>query len=150
MQKLSLNNNQTCQKKNLLTSLIWVGDGVNIDSGKIRKIIIFALPLIMFFWIGNKISFAYRTVTVVGDISVKAYPFIDNLGNAVTNPLPSLHPYDVLIGAIVAGIAKLVIEYKKNIRKNLQKTRNTVLLVGETKRILLLIMISKIKVIISF
>lgn len=51
---------------------------MNIDSGKIRKIIIFALPLIMFFWIGNKISFAYRTVTVVGDISVKAYPFIDN------------------------------------------------------------------------
>ncbi|RGM21788.1 type IV secretory system conjugative DNA transfer family protein [Eubacterium sp. OM08-24] len=117
MQKLSLNNNQTCQKKNLLTSLIWGGDGVNIDSGKIRKIIIFALPLIMFFWIGNKISFAYRTVTVVGDISVKAYPFIDNLGNAVTNPLPSLHPYDVLIGAIVAGIAKLVIEYKKKHKK---------------------------------
>ncbi|WP_242997408.1 VirD4-like conjugal transfer protein, CD1115 family [Eubacterium sp. OM08-24] len=71
----------------------------------------------MFFWIGNKISFAYRTVTVVGDISVKAYPFIDNLGNAVTNPLPSLHPYDVLIGAIVAGIAKLVIEYKKKHKK---------------------------------
>lgn len=90
---------------------------MNIDSGKIRKIIIFALPLIMFFWIGNKISFAYRTVTVVGDISVKAYPFIDNLGNAVTNPLPSLHPYDVLIGTIVAGIAKLVIEYKKKHKK---------------------------------
>lgn len=90
---------------------------MNIDSGKIRKIIIFALPLIMFFWIGNKISFAYRTVTVVGDISVKAYPFIDNLGNAVTNPLPSLHPYDVLIGAIVAGIVKLVIEYKKKHKK---------------------------------
>lgn len=90
---------------------------MNIDSGKIRKIIIFALPLIMFFWIGNKISFAYRTVTIVGDISVKAYPFIDNLGNAVTNPLPSLHPYDVLIGAIVAGIAKLVIEYKKKHKK---------------------------------
>lgn len=90
---------------------------MNIDSGKIRKIIIFALPLIMFFWIGNKISFAYRTVTVVGDISVKAYPFIDNLGNAVTNPLPSLHPYDVMIGAIVAGIAKLVIEYKKKHKK---------------------------------
>lgn len=90
---------------------------MNIDSGKIRKIIIFALPLIMFFWIGNKISFAYRTVTVVGDISVKAYPFIDNLGNAVTNPLPSLHPYDMLIGAIVAGIAKLVIEYKKKHKK---------------------------------
>lgn len=90
---------------------------MNIDSNKIRKIIIFALPLIMFFWIGNKISFAYRTVTVVGDISVKAYPFIDNLGNAVTNPLPSLQPYDVLIGAIVAGIAKLVIEYKKKHKK---------------------------------
>mgnify|MGYP002592314627 CR=1 FL=1 len=90
---------------------------MNIDSGKIRKIIIFALPLIMFFWIGNKISFAYRTVTVVGDISVKAYPFIDNLGNAVTNPLPSLHPYDVLIGAVVAGITKIVIEYKKKHRK---------------------------------
>ena len=90
---------------------------MNIDSNKIRKIIIFALPLIMFFWIGNKISFAYRTISVIGDISDKIYPFINNLGNAVTNPLPSLHPYDVLIGAIVAGIAKLVIEYKKKHKK---------------------------------
>lgn len=90
---------------------------MNIDSNKIRKIIIFALPLIMFFWIGNKISFAYRTISVIGDISDKIYPFINNLGNAVTNPLPSLHPFDVLIGAVVAGITKIVIEYKKKHRK---------------------------------
>lgn len=90
---------------------------MNIDSNKIRKIIIFALPLIMFFWIGNKIGFAYRTISVIGDISDKIYPFINNLGNAVTNPLPSLHPFDVLIGAVVAGITKIVIEYKKKHRK---------------------------------
>ena len=71
----------------------------------------------MFFWIGDKLCLAYRTVTVVGDISVKLMPFLDNLGTTLVNPLPSFHPLDVFVGVATAVIARLVLIYKDKHRK---------------------------------
>ena len=71
----------------------------------------------MFFWIGDKVCCAYRTVGISGNISVKAMPFFTNLGNALINPLPSLHPLDTFVGFMTAVIAKLVLEYKRKHRK---------------------------------
>lgn len=101
--------------KNLKTSLIWVGEVM--DTDKLKKIIITALPLVLFFWIGDKLCLAYRTVTVVGDISVKLMPFLDNLGTTLVNPLPSFHPLDVFVGVATAVIARLVLIYKDKHRK---------------------------------
>lgn len=101
--------------KNLKTSLIWVGEFM--DTDKLKKIIITALPLVLFFWIGEKLCLAYRTVTVVGDISVKLMPFLDNLGTTLVNPLPSFHPLDVFVGVATAVIARLVLIYKDKHRK---------------------------------
>lgn len=101
--------------KNLKTSLIWVGEFM--DTDKLKKIIITALPLVLFFWIGDKLCLAYRTVTVVGDISVKLMPFLDNLGTTLVNPLPSFHPLDVFVGVTTAVIARLVLIYKDKHRK---------------------------------
>lgn len=101
--------------KNLKTSLIWVGEFM--DTDKLKKIIITVLPLVLFFWIGDKLCLAYRTVTVVGDISVKLMPFLDNLGTTLVNPLPSFHPLDVFVGVATAVIARLVLIYKDKHRK---------------------------------
>lgn len=101
--------------KNLKTSLIWVGEFM--DTDKLKKIIITALPLVLFFWIGDKLCLAYRTVTVVGDISVKLMPLLDNLGTTLVNPLPSFHPLDVFVGVATAVIARLVLIYKDKHRK---------------------------------
>ncbi len=101
--------------KNLKTSLMWVGEFM--DTDKLKKIIITALPLVLFFWIGDKLCLAYRTVTVVGDISVKLMPFLDNLGTTLVNPLPSFHPLDVFVGVATAVIARLVLIYKDKHRK---------------------------------
>lgn len=101
--------------KNLKTSLIWVGEFM--DTDKLKKIIITALPFVLFFWIGDKLCLAYRTVTVVGDISVKLMPFLDNLGTTLVNPLPSFHPLDVFVGVATAVIARLVLIYKDKHRK---------------------------------
>lgn len=101
--------------KNLKTSLIWVGEFM--DTDKLKKIIITALPLVLFFWMGDKLCLAYRTVTVVGDISVKLMPFLDNLGTTLVNPLPSFHPLDVFVGVATAVIARLVLIYKDKHRK---------------------------------
>lgn len=88
-----------------------------MNTDKLKKIIITALPLVLFFWIGDKLCFAYRTVTAVGDISIKLMPFLDNLGTALVNPLPSLHPLDVFVGITTAVIARLVLIYKDKHRK---------------------------------
>ena len=88
-----------------------------MDTDKLKKIIITALPLVLFFWIGDKLCLAYRTVTVVGDISVKLMPFLDNLGTTLVNPLPSFHPLDVFVGVATAVIARLVLIYKDKHRK---------------------------------
>lgn len=88
-----------------------------MNTDKLKKIIITALPLVLFFWIGDKLCFAYRTVTAVGDISIKLMPFLDNLGTALVNPLPSLHPLDVFVGITTAVIARLVLIYKEKHRK---------------------------------
>ena len=88
-----------------------------MDTDKLKKIIITALPLVLFFWIGDKLCLAYRTVTVVGDISVKLMPFLDNLGTTLGNPLPSFHPLDVFVGVATAVIARLVLIYKDKHRK---------------------------------
>lgn len=90
---------------------------VRVDTDKIKKAIIFILPCLLFFWIGDKVCCAYRTVGISGNISVKAMPFFTNLGNALTNPLPSLHPLDAFVGFMTAVIAKLVLEYKRKHRK---------------------------------
>ncbi len=86
----------------------------NIDTAKIKKVILFCIPMLIFFWIGNKICFAYRTV---GTVSDKAMPFFDNFSNALTNPIPSFHPTDLLVGALIAGIIQSVMYYKKKHRK---------------------------------
>ena len=88
-----------------------------MDTDKLKKIIITVLPLVLFFWIGDKLCLAYRTVTVVGDISVKLMPFLDNLGTTLVNPLPSFHPLDVFVGVATAVIARLVLIYKDKHRK---------------------------------
>ena len=88
-----------------------------MDTDKLKNIIITALPLVLFFWIGDKLCLAYRTVTVVGDISVKLMPFLDNLGTTLVNPLPSFHPLDVFVGVATAVIARLVLIYKDKHRK---------------------------------
>lgn len=88
-----------------------------MDTDKLKKIIITAIPLVLFFWIGDKLCLAYRTVTVVGDISVKLMPFLDNLGTTLVNPLPSFHPLDVFVGVATAVIARLVLIYKDKHRK---------------------------------
>lgn len=90
---------------------------VRVDTDKIKKAIIFILPCLLFFWIGDKVCCAYRTVGISGNISVKAMPFFTNLGNALINPLPSLHPLDAFVGFMTAVIAKLVLEYKRKHRK---------------------------------
>ncbi len=94
---------------------------MTFDAQKVKKAIIFLLPLAMFFLIGNKICFSYRVVSAIGPISDKLIPFISNLGDSLTNPLPSANPVDVLFGLIVALIGQFVISYKRKHKKKFRQ-----------------------------
>lgn len=93
---------------------------MKFDTDKYKKTLLTMLPFLIFFLIGNKISFAYRLATG-SDIAEKLSPFLDNLSNSLTNPLPSFNIIDIFVGAITAAIAKIVIVYKK---KHAKKYRN--------------------------
>lgn len=90
---------------------------MNVNTEKLKKVVIILLPLLIFFWLGDKVSFAYRTISISGNFSEKVLPFIDNIGSSFGNLLPSFHPLDLFIGALTAAIVELVIIYRKKHRK---------------------------------
>lgn len=91
-----------------------------MDTQKVKKGILFAIPTIMFGYAGDKLSFAWR-ITEGTNISEKLFPFFTNLGVSFANPAPSLHPIDLFIG-LALGILIQVIMYFK--RKNAKKFRH--------------------------
>ena len=92
----------------------------NMDTQKVKKGILFAIPTIMFGYAGDKLAFAWR-ITEGTNISEKLFPFFTNLGVSFANPAPSLHPIDLFIG-LALGILIQVIMYFK--RKNAKKFRH--------------------------
>lgn len=90
-----------------------------MDKEKIKKTIILNLPLVLVFWLADKICFAYRTADGI-DIYTKFSPFIENFKSAAINPLPSINLIDLIVGIIAAVIFKLFVDYK---RKNAKKFR---------------------------
>lgn len=82
-----------------------------------KKHILMNLPLLMFFWAGNKISFAISSAPD-GDITEKMNAVMANLSSALTNPMPSFAVKDLLIGALTATAIKLILYFKKKNAKN--------------------------------
>ena len=86
---------------------------------KQKKIIIYAIPAIIFFYIGNKIGLAWR-ITPGGNASEKLLPFFGNLGTAFSSVLISFNLKDFFTGIIIAAIGFAIIYYRK---KNAKKYR---------------------------
>ena len=93
---------------------------MQVNSKKLKKLIIKAIPYVAFSYVGNLIGYAYRTAEGSG-FQEKLMPFMSNLGTAFAKVFPSLHPYDLLFGLIVAGIMRLVIYVKSKNRKKFRQ-----------------------------
>ena len=65
---------------------------------------------------GNLIGFAYRTAEGNG-FQEKVLPFMSNLGVAFSRIFPSLHPFVLLFGLVLAGVMRLVLYVKSKNRK---------------------------------
>jgi len=70
--------------------------------------------------VGNLIGFAYRTAEGNG-FQEKLLPFMSNLGVAFARIFPSLHPFDLLIGLVLAGVMRLVLYVKSKNRKKFRQ-----------------------------
>ena len=93
---------------------------MQIDTRKLKKLIIKTIPYVTFSYVGNLIGFAYRTAEGNG-FQEKLLPFMSNLGVAFARIFPSLHPFDLLIGLVLAGVMRLVLYVKSKNRKKFRQ-----------------------------
>ena len=93
---------------------------MQIDTRKLKKLIIKTIPYVAFSYVGNLIGFAYRTADGSG-FQEKLLPFMSNLGVAFARIFPSLHPFDLLIGLGLAGVMRLVLYVKSKNRKKFRQ-----------------------------
>ena len=93
---------------------------MQIDTRKLKKLIIKAIPYVAFSYMGNLIGFAYRTAEGDG-FQEKLLPFMSNLGVAFARIIPSLHPFDILFGLVLAGVMRLVLYVKSKNRKKFRQ-----------------------------
>ena len=93
---------------------------MQIDTRKLKKLIIKAVPYVAFSYVGNLIGFAYRTAEGDG-FQEKILPFMSNLGVAFARIFPSLHPSDILFGLVLAGVMRLILYIKSKNRKKFRQ-----------------------------
>ena len=93
---------------------------MQIDTRKLKKLIIKAVPYVAFSYVGNLIGFAYRTAEGDG-FQEKILPFMSNLGAAFARIFPSLHPSDILFGLVLAGVMRLVLYIKSKNKKKFRQ-----------------------------
>ena len=93
---------------------------MQIDTRKQKKLIIKAVPYVAFSYVGNLIGFAYRTAEGDG-FQEKILPFMSNLGAAFARIFPSLHPFDLLFGLVLAGVMRLVLYVKSKNKKKFRQ-----------------------------
>lgn len=93
---------------------------MQIDTRKLKKLIIKAVPYVAFSYVGNLIGFAYRTAEGDG-FQEKILPFMSNLGVAFARIFPSLHPFDLLFGLGLAGVMRLILYVKSKNKKKFRQ-----------------------------
>jgi len=93
---------------------------VQVNTRKLKKVILKSLPYVIFAYVGNLIGYAYRTAEGSG-FQEKILPFMSNLGVAFAKVFPSLHPLDILFGLVLAGVMRLVLYIKSKNRKKFRQ-----------------------------
>jgi len=93
---------------------------VQINTKKLKKILLANLPYLIFAYAGNKISYAYRIADGSG-FQEKLMPFLNEIGTSFAQVLPSMNGIDILVGAAVAGIMKAVLYFKAKNKKKFRQ-----------------------------
>ena len=89
---------------------------MQVNSQRIKKLILNYLPFAIFAYIGNKIGYAYRIAEGNG-LSEKFLPCMSNLDDSFFKIFPSIHLQDIIVGLVLAGVMKLIIYIKSKEKK---------------------------------
>lgn len=100
----------------------------------VKKLIIKALPFVLFFYLFGKCGQAFRLAQGV-DLSGKLLNISGGFAAAFQNPLPSIHPQDLLVGAIGAAFIALALNMKKQNAKKYAWGWSTAARGGEPRKI---------------
>jgi len=79
------------------------------------------MPYVMIFWFFSKMGEAYRLTP--GDTLRKLMGSLTGLNVVMAKPLPSLDPFDLIVGLVGAAAIWLFVWYKK---KNAKKWRKDI------------------------
>ncbi|MCQ2501854.1 MAG: type IV secretory system conjugative DNA transfer family protein, partial [Lachnospiraceae bacterium] len=90
---------------------------MSIDSRKLKKLFILALPYIIIGLVASNLGEAWRLATG-NNSSEKIMALMATIPMAFGNPLPSIHPFDLFIGAICGGGIRLAVFLKSKNAKN--------------------------------
>ena len=93
---------------------------MQINTRKLKKVILKSLPYAIFAYAGNLIGYAYRTAEGDG-FQEKILPFMSNLGVAFAKVFPSFHPLDILFGLVLAGVMWVVLYFKSKNKKKFRQ-----------------------------
>jgi len=85
-----------------------------------KKLIIKALPFVLFFFLFGKVGEAFR-LAQGADLSGKLMNIQGGFAAAFAVPLPSFHPQDMLVGIVGAAIIVLMLQMKKANAKKYRK-----------------------------
>ena len=91
-----------------------------MDKKKMKKLLILNIPYIILGLFATNLGEAWR-LAEGADMSAKLLSFFSTFTMALTNPLPSFHPMDLMVG-IVCGVALRLAVYLKG--KNAKKYRH--------------------------
>lgn len=91
-----------------------------MNKKEIKRLLILNIPYFMVALVATNIGEAWR-LAEGADISAKTLSLFSTIGTAFSNPLPSLHPHDLLVG-IVCGAALRMVVYIRS--KNAKKFRH--------------------------
>ena len=82
----------------------------------IKKIVLLNFPYLFAFYFGNKVFAVFRQAPGTELIDKLSGGFA-NFGNTFSNPLPSVYPFDLLVGVAVALLLKFAVYMKAQNRK---------------------------------
>jgi type IV secretion system protein VirD4 len=95
---------------------------MTMPTDKIKRYILPNLPYVFLFWFFDKCGESYR-LSQGSDALKKLIGAVANLDAALSGPLPSFDPFDMLVGLIGAAAICCTVLYKK---KNAKKWRKDI------------------------
>jgi type IV secretion system protein VirD4 len=88
----------------------------SIGFAKAKRIMVKAIPYVVFGLFSTNIGEAWR-LSEGQDISSRFLSFFQMIPEAFRNPLPSIDPFDLLLGSITAGFLWVIVYLKRQNRK---------------------------------